>query len=274
MSSNEPTAVAQRSSGATVAFQLFGAIAALTVVAVLVWWGAVSVSATGVWGEVLAGFSAGVAGGVGALMLAPRLERVCMDVDIPVDMVVARRWIPAVVVAVVWAALAAAADVTAVSVGPALLTVSLLGVWAAWIDQVTLRFPLVLIRGITAVTVVLIAAAVVVDGDYAAGVRAVVAGVVLFALNLLSAIVTRGYPGLADVRLSFALGMLLGWFGWSTVFVGVLMPYLLALPVVVVTWMLRRNRREEVGFAPFLIAGAGVAICLALAQAPVVEVLA
>ncbi|ELB95074.1 putative membrane protein [Rhodococcus wratislaviensis IFP 2016] len=188
------------------------------------------------------------------------MARLCKAVDIPSE--ATGRWIvPAAATAGMWfgAVLLAGGD----AILTAWLALSLLCVWAAWIDHFTLRFPLTLIRLTTVVGLLFGAFAVAVDQDPAAGGRALLAGVLVFAFNLVFAIVTRGYPGLADVRLSFILGAALGWVGWMNVFSGMLLPNVLALLVMAGVKVIRRQKDlGEFGFAPFLIAGTAVAIAV------------
>ncbi|AII11110.1 hypothetical protein [Rhodococcus opacus] len=236
--------------------------AGIVVVASVVVWFAVrwldaEYGTTGLW------WAASACAAVGAVLsaaIAPMMARLCKAVDIPSE--ATGRWIvPAAATAGMWfgAVLLAGGD----AILTAWLALSLLCVWAAWIDHFTLRFPLTLIRLTTVVGLMFGAFAVAVDQDPAAGGRALLAAVLVFAFNLAFAIVTRGYPGLADVRLSFILGAALGWVGWMNVFSGMLLPNVLALLVMAGVKAIRRQKDlGEFGFAPFLIAGTAVAIAV------------
>lgn len=233
----------------------------VVVASVVVWfavrWLDVVYGTTGLW------WAASACAAVGAAVsaaIAPMIARLCKAVDIPSE-ATGRRIVPAATTAGMWfgAVLLAGGD----AILTAWLVLSLLCVWAAWIDHFTLRFPLTLIRLTTALGLMFGAFAVAVDQDPAAGGRALLTGMLVFAFNLAFAIVTRGYPGLADVRLSFILGAALGWVGWMNVLSGMLLPNVLALVVMLcVKFIGRRKDLGEFGFAPFLIAGTALAIAV------------
>ncbi|MGV9869907.1 hypothetical protein [Rhodococcus koreensis] len=236
--------------------------AGLVVVAsVVVWfaarWSDAEYGTAGLWWVAVTSAAAGAGLSV---VTAPMMTRLCAAVEIPTEGC-CRRFGPAALTAGMWfgAVLLAGGD----AILPAWLALSLLCVWAAWIDHFTLRFPLTLIRLTTAVGLMLGAFAVAVDQDPAAGGRALLAGALVFAFNLAFAIITRGYPGLADVRLSFILGAALGWVGWMNVLSGMLLPNVLALVVMAGVKSIRRQKDlGEFGFAPFLVAGTAVTMAV------------
>ena len=212
----------------------------------------------GLWS--VASFAA-LAGAAVSVAVRPMMASLCALVQIPVTPT-SRSIGPAVATAGLWfgAVMIAGGD----AILPAWLTVAALSVWAAWIDHFTLRFPLPLIRAVTAAGLLLGAMAVVVDQDPASGLRAVVAGAAIFASYLVFAIITRGHPGLADVRLSFILTAAVGWVGWMNVASAVLLPNILAVVGVAVTKVFggRKVRGVEFGFAPYLVVGTALAIAL------------
>ncbi|EEN88385.1 hypothetical protein RHOER0001_6621 [Rhodococcus erythropolis SK121] len=212
----------------------------------------------GLWS--VASFAA-LAGAAVSVAVRPMMAGLCALVQIPVTPT-SRPMVPAVATAGLWfgAVMIAGGD----AILPAWLTVAALSVWAAWIDHFTLRFPLPLIRAVTAAGLLLGAMAVVVDQDPAAGLRAVVAGAAIFASYLVFAIITRGHPGLADVRLSFILTAAVGWVGWMNVASAVLLPNILAVVGVAVTKVFggRKVRGVEFGFAPYLVVGTALAVAL------------
>ncbi|GCE38005.1 possible prepilin signal peptidase [Rhodococcus wratislaviensis] len=231
----------------------------VVVASVVVWFAARWIDGeygtAGLWWVAVTSAAAGAALSV---TTAPMMTRLCAAVEIPTEGC-ARRLGPAALTAGMWfgAVMFAGGD----AILPAWLALSLLCVWAAWIDHFTLRFPLTLIRLTTAVGLMLGAFAVAVDQDPAAGGRALLAGALVFAFNLAFAIITHGYPGLADVRLSFILGAALGWVGWMNVLSGMLLPNVLALLVMAGVKSIRRQKDlGEFGFAPFLVAGTAVAM--------------
>ena len=237
-------------------------ILGVVAVSVLVWiaarWAAGRDEQAGLWW--VAVFAALLGAGV-SVAVRPMMVSLCALVRIPVSPT-GRPIVPAVATAGLWfgAVMVAGGD----AILPAWLTVAVLVVWAAWIDHFTLRFPLPLIRAVTVSGLLLGAMAVVVDQDPAAGFRAVVAGAAIFASYLVFAIITRGHPGLADVRLSFILTAAAGWVGWMNVASAVLLPNILAVIGVAVIKVFggRKVRGVEFGFAPYLVVGTALAIAL------------
>lgn len=77
---------------------------------------------------------------------------------------------------------------------------------------------------------------------------------------LLHLVSPRGM-GFGDVRLSFLLGLFLGWLDLRHVFLGVFFGFLLGSIVgLVLMAMRRRGRKDHIPFGPFLAAGAVVAV--------------
>jgi leader peptidase (prepilin peptidase)/N-methyltransferase len=110
---------------------------------------------------------------------------------------------------------------------------------------------------LTAAAVPLLALAVLgEDGDLADLVRGVLGGVAgmtaMFALNLIS---PRGM-GMGDVKMSFVLGLYLGFLGWGEVMLGFFAAFLLGALVGVALIALKlRGHKDAVPFGPFLAAG-------------------
>jgi leader peptidase (prepilin peptidase)/N-methyltransferase len=94
------------------------------------------------------------------------------------------------------------------------------------------------------------------DGNLADLIRGVLGGVagltVMLALNLIS---PRGM-GMGDVKMSFVLGLYLGFLGWGELVLGFFAAFLLgALVGVALMATKRRGRKDAVPFGPFLAAG-------------------
>jgi leader peptidase (prepilin peptidase)/N-methyltransferase len=67
--------------------------------------------------------------------------------------------------------------------------------------------------------------------------------------------------GFGDVRLSFLLGLFLGWLSWGHIVTGLFLGFLLGAVVGVVLVALRlRARTDHVPFGPFLAAGAVIGV--------------
>lgn len=107
------------------------------------------------------------------------------------------------------------------------------------------------------VAVPLLAVAAAASGDWGALGRALIgasaAWLALFAIHLVS----PGGMGFGDVRLSFILGLFLGWLSYSHVFVGMFLGFMLGAVVGGGLVLFRvRSRADHVPFGPFLAAGA------------------
>lgn len=133
---------------------------------------------------------------------------------------------------------------------------------AAVVDARTRRIPNLLLWPSYPVALGLLAAAAGVDGTWWLLGRAVIAMVVLAAFYLVLALVTGGRQmGLADVTLGGLVGLLLGWVGWSALFSGVILGWVIALAVVVALRLGRPSRPVvAIPAGPCLWFGALVAI--------------
>lgn len=114
---------------------------------------------------------------------------------------------------------------------------------------------------LTAAAVPLLALAVLGDdagvADFVRGLLGGAIGLtVMFILNLIS---PRGM-GMGDVKMSFPLGLYLGFLGWGELVLGFFSAFLLgALVGVALIALKRRGRKDAVPFGPFLAAGTVIA---------------
>ncbi len=100
-------------------------------------------------------------------------------------------------------------------------------------------------------------------GTWDALLRAVLAGLAAFGAAVVAALISPGGMGFGDVKLLGLLGLLLGWFGWSVVGLGVVLGFLVGAVGTVVLLALRRTGwRSEVALGPSLLAGAALALLL------------
>ena len=105
--------------------------------------------------------------------------------------------------------------------------------------------------------IVLLAAASAGEHDWGAFVRAAIAGAIAFAVFFVIHIVSPKGMGFGDVRLSFLLGLGLGWLGWGEVAGGLFAGFLYGAVVGVALIAVRvRGRKQQIPFGPFLAAGA------------------
>jgi leader peptidase (prepilin peptidase) / N-methyltransferase len=129
------------------------------------------------------------------------------------------------------------------------------------IDLDTFLLPNKIVYPLAVALVVLFGAAALLEnagGDY---LRALLGGLAAFAFFLtIHLLVPRGM-GFGDVKLSFCLGIALGWLSWGSVFLGLFLGFLLGavIGVILIATGLR-TRRDHVPFGPFLAAGTVLAI--------------
>jgi leader peptidase (prepilin peptidase)/N-methyltransferase len=107
------------------------------------------------------------------------------------------------------------------------------------------------------------------EDDWDALLRAALAAVAAFAFFwIVNFIVPRGL-GYGDVRLSFLLGMFLGWLGWPEVFTGLFFGFMYGAVIGVLLIVLGvTSRRQQVPFGPYLALGA---ITIVLVGGPIID---
>ncbi|MDQ1514402.1 MAG: leader peptidase (prepilin peptidase) / N-methyltransferase [Actinomycetota bacterium] len=109
---------------------------------------------------------------------------------------------------------------------------------------------------LTVSALALLGLAAAADGDGWRYGRVLLGGLAFFAfLLLLNLLYPRGM-GMGDVKLSFSLGLYLGWLGWGQVFLGGFLAFLLGALVgvgLIATGV--KGRKDFVPFGPFLAAG-------------------
>jgi len=104
----------------------------------------------------------------------------------------------------------------------------------------------------------------VVTGSWDALLRAALAGLVAFGAAVAAALISPGGMGFGDVKLLGLLGLLLGWFGWSVLGLGVVLGFVVgALGTVVLLALRRAGWRSEVALGPSLLLGAALALVAA-----------
>jgi leader peptidase (prepilin peptidase)/N-methyltransferase len=109
--------------------------------------------------------------------------------------------------------------------------------------------------------VVLLGIASIGDDDLGAFTRGLLGGLVAFAVFFVVHIVQPRGMGFGDVKLSFVLGLSLGWLGWGEVLLGLFLGFLYGALVGIVLIVTRiRRRDQQLPFGPFLAAGALTAV--------------
>lgn len=214
-------------------------------------------SSAGLLGVALAGFVAGVPLHT---RLGSFVHRLPAERELPL-----RRtgWvIPAtgLLGALLWAA---ARHAEPVAVGVVFVLAGWTMVALAFIDLDVHRLPDAIQLPSYPILLVLLTICAAVGGDWSALVRAVIAGVVLFAFYFVLLLLPSGF-GFGDVKLAGLLGLLLGWLGWDAVLRGTFATFIVGGVVAGVLMLSRRkDRRDEFAYGPSMLAGAVVAIALA-----------
>ena len=109
---------------------------------------------------------------------------------------------------------------------------------------------------LTVASLALLGVATIAEGDGWRFGRTLLGGVTFFAFLL---VLNLAYPkgmGMGDVKLSFSLGLFLGWLGWGQVFLGGFLAFLLGAVVgvgLILTGL--KGRKDVVPFGPFLALG-------------------
>ena len=144
---------------------------------------------------------------------------------------------------------------------PAYLYLAGIAVALAFIDLDTHRLPNSIVLPAIVVAPALLAIASGATGDWAAFVRALAGGAVLFAAYFLMLIAYPAGMGFGDVKLAAVLGMYLGWIGWGALVVGGFAAFLLGgVFSIGLLVMHRAGRKTGIPFGPWMILGALVGI--------------
>lgn len=129
------------------------------------------------------------------------------------------------------------------------------------IDLDTFLLPNKIVFPLAAALIVLFGLAAVLEDAGGAYARAVLGGLAAYAFFLTVHLIAPRGMGFGDVKLSFSLGVALGWISWGSVFLGLFLGFLLGAVVgVALIATGARTRRDHVPFGPFLAAGTVLAI--------------
>jgi leader peptidase (prepilin peptidase)/N-methyltransferase len=144
---------------------------------------------------------------------------------------------------------------------PAFLVLAAALVALSVIDLRSFLLPNRIVYPLTVVSVALLGFAALAGGDGSTFVRALLGGTAAFAFFFILHVVSPRSMGFGDVKLSFTLGLFLGWLGWGYVFLGLFLGFLYGAVIGVALIALRlRTRKDHVPFGPFLAAGTMTAI--------------
>ncbi|MDQ6910079.1 MAG: A24 family peptidase [Actinomycetota bacterium] len=107
----------------------------------------------------------------------------------------------------------------------------------------------------------LLAIAAAVNGDFESLKNALIGGAAAFAALFVIHLISPAGMGFGDVRLSFILGLFLGWLSLSHVLVGIFLGFLLGAFIGLALVLSRiRSRKDAIPFGPFLAGGAALAV--------------
>ncbi|MCI2957308.1 prepilin peptidase [Agromyces atrinae] len=146
---------------------------------------------------------------------------------------------------------------------PVVVLLAVVAVPLAIVDLEEHRLPNHLVLPTTLVAATLLAAAAVATDAFDVLVRALLGGAVMFGLYLAGALASPRSVGMGDVKLAALLGLVLGWFGWSTWVAGLALAIVIGGVVAVLAVLLRRaTLSSALPFGPSMLAGALAAVIL------------
>lgn len=111
------------------------------------------------------------------------------------------------------------------------------------------------------VAVLAFGAASIIGADFEPLARSAIGMVASLAIFSLIVMVAPQGMGIGDLKLAGALGLYLGWFGWGTLFIGLLTPFLFASVFgISQIWSKRAILKSRIAFGPWMVFGAFFAI--------------
>jgi leader peptidase (prepilin peptidase)/N-methyltransferase len=94
-------------------------------------------------------------------------------------------------------------------------------------------------------------------GSWADVSRGFAGAVLLMSIFIAVALIFPASMGMGDAKLSFPVGLALAWLGWSALWWGMMIAFLIAAVVGVVLLSLRRGtKRSAIAFGPFMLISA------------------
>jgi len=146
---------------------------------------------------------------------------------------------------------------------PALLYLVAITIALSLIDIDVKRLPDAIVLPSYLVLLVLLGVASLVEGDWSPFARAAAGAGIGFGFYFLLAFIYPAGMGFGDVKLAGVLGMVLAWFGWAELVVGVFAGFLLGGVIGILLIVSRRgNRKTMIPFGPYMMLGAWLSIVL------------
>ncbi|MEU5371927.1 prepilin peptidase [Streptomyces sp. NPDC005951] len=143
------------------------------------------------------------------------------------------------------------------------LALAPVAVLLAVVDRRVHRLPDPLTLPLAAAAVLLLGGAALLPGHAGSWTSGLLGGLALGGFYLLLFLINPNGMGFGDVKLALALGVALGWYGWTVLFVGAFAGFLFGAAYGLTLVLLRRaGRRTGIPFGPFMIAGALTGVLL------------
>ncbi|MFI1780354.1 prepilin peptidase [Streptomyces rubiginosohelvolus] len=143
------------------------------------------------------------------------------------------------------------------------LALAPVAVLLAVVDRRVHRLPDLLTLPLAAAAVLLLGGAALLPGHAGSWTSGLLGGLALGGFYLLLFLINPNGMGFGDVKLALALGVALGWYGWTVLFVGGFAGFLFGAAYGLALVLLRRaGRRTGIPFGPFMIAGALTGVLL------------
>ncbi|MFJ4708058.1 prepilin peptidase [Streptomyces anulatus] len=137
------------------------------------------------------------------------------------------------------------------------LALTPVAVLLAAVDRRVHRLPDPLTLPLAAAAVLLLGGAALLPGHAGSWTSGLLGGLTLGGFYFLLFLINPNGMGFGDVKLALALGVALGWYGWTVLFVGGFAGFLFGALYGLTLMLLRRaGRRTGIPFGPFMIGGA------------------
>ncbi|MFC8623937.1 prepilin peptidase [Streptomyces anulatus] len=137
------------------------------------------------------------------------------------------------------------------------LALTPVAVLLAVVDRRVHRLPDPLTLPLAAAVVLLLGGAALLPGHAGSWTSGLLGGLALGGFYFLLFLINPNGMGFGDVKLALALGVALGWYGWTVLFVGGFAGFLFgALYGLALVLLRRAGRRTGIPFGPFMIGGA------------------
>ncbi|MFD4025077.1 prepilin peptidase [Streptomyces sp. NPDC058576] len=137
------------------------------------------------------------------------------------------------------------------------LALAPVAVLLAVVDRRVHRLPDPLTLPLAAAAVLLLGGAALLPGHAGSWTSGLLGGLALGGFYFLLFLINPNGMGFGDVKLALALGVALGWYGWTVLFLGGFAGFLFGAAYGLGLVLLRRaGRRTGIPFGPFMIAGA------------------